>query len=47
MLSSYKTDVILLDINMPRVSGIEVLKTIKNKNKDIKVIMLTVDHPQS
>jgi len=43
MLSSYKTDVILLDINMPRVSGIEVLKTIKNKNKDIKVIMLTVE----
>jgi len=43
MLSSYKADVILLDVNMPMISGIEVLKEIKDKNKEIKVIMLTVE----
>lgn len=35
-------DVVLLDINMPELSGIEVLKRIKQVREDIKVIMLTV-----
>lgn len=35
-------DVLLLDINMPGMNGIEVLKEVKQKFPLIKVIMLTV-----
>ncbi len=35
-------DIILLDVNMPDYSGIEVLREIKKTRDDIKVIMLTV-----
>lgn len=35
-------DVMLLDINMPEMNGIEALKKIKMIREDIKVIMLTV-----
>lgn len=38
-----KPDVVLLDINMPVISGIDVLKQIKN-NYDVKVIMLTIEN---
>jgi len=42
--SNPKPGLILLDINMPKVSGIEVLKRIKEDNvlKQIPVIMLTI-----
>lgn len=35
-------DVLLLDINMPKKNGIEVLKNIKERNIEIKVLILTV-----
>ncbi len=35
-------DILLLDINMSKKNGIEVLKDIKNKNIDVKVLILTV-----
>ena len=35
-------DILLLDINMPNVNGIEVLKEIKKKNIPVKVLILTV-----
>ncbi|MDO4720644.1 MAG: response regulator transcription factor [Peptostreptococcaceae bacterium] len=35
-------DVLLLDINLPQLSGIEVLKKIRKSGTDIKVIMLTI-----
>lgn len=35
-------EVLLLDINMPKKNGIEVLEQIRNQNIDIKVLMLTV-----
>jgi two-component system, NarL family, response regulator DegU len=42
-----KPDVMLLDMNMPLMSGIEVLKKIKELSNDIKVIMLTVENDSS
>ncbi len=35
-------DILLLDINMSKKNGIEVLKDIKNKDIDVKVLILTV-----
>lgn len=37
-----KPDVILMDINMPEMDGIEGLKKLRTKNNDVKVLMLTV-----
>lgn len=42
VLKSVQPDVILLDINMPKKNGIEVLQEIRNKKNNIKVLMLTV-----
>jgi two-component system NarL family response regulator len=39
-------DMILLDLNMPQMDGIEVLKILKNEFPQVKVIVLTnYDHP--
>ena len=35
-------DVLLLDINMPKKNGIEVLQEIKSRNINVKVLILTV-----
>jgi DNA-binding NarL/FixJ family response regulator len=44
MLKIYKPDVALLDLNMPLLNGIDVLKKIKDQKSNIKVIMLTVEN---
>lgn len=36
-----KPDIVLLDINIPEMNGIDVLKTLKRENSDIKVILIT------
>lgn len=41
-LSLSEPDVVLLDINMPKKNGIEVLQEIKSKNSNAKVLILTV-----
>lgn len=41
-LPELKPDVLLLDINMPNMNGIEVLKELKAKNNKVKVIILTI-----
>lgn len=41
-LKSSKPEVLLLDINMPKKNGIEVLEEIKNLDIDVKVLILTV-----
>ena len=37
-----KPDVLLLDINMPKKNGVDVLQEIKDKGMDVKVLILTV-----
>jgi two-component system, NarL family, response regulator DegU len=44
LIKKNKPDVVLLDLNMPLVNGIEVLKKVKELGNDIKVIMLTVEN---
>jgi len=41
-LQKVNPDILLLDINMPRMNGIEVLEELKAKNKTLKVLILTV-----
>lgn len=41
-VEAYKPDVILMDIDMPGVNGLEGLKKIRNINNDVKILMLTV-----
>ena len=37
-----KPDIVLMDIDMPRVGGVEAVRRIRTVNKDVPVIMLTV-----
>lgn len=42
IINKKKADILLLDINMPKKNGIEVLEYIKKNNNNIKVLILTV-----
>lgn len=41
-LKNVKPDILFLDINMPNMNGIDVLKELKEKNDPLKVLILTV-----
>jgi DNA-binding NarL/FixJ family response regulator len=41
-LPAYKPDVVLMDIQLPKMSGIQCLEKLKVQNPDIQVMMLTV-----
>ena len=36
-------DVLLTDINMPRMDGVELIRTLLKKEKDVRVVVLTVN----
>lgn len=40
-MDNKKYDIVLLDIMMPQMNGLEVLEKLKDKNKSQKVIMMT------
>jgi len=42
ILRKMKPDILLLDINMPNKNGIEVLQEIREKDQELKVLILTV-----
>lgn len=44
IIKSNEPEVLIVDLNMPVINGIDVLKSIKNSKIDIKVIMLTVEN---
>lgn len=44
LVESKSPEVVVLDINMPKKNGLEALKEIKSKDKNIKVVMLTVEN---
>lgn len=41
-VNAWKPDVILMDIDMPGINGLEGLKLVRQHNTDVKVLMLTV-----
>ena len=41
-LPAYKPDVVLMDIHLPRMSGIECVEKLKERNPDLQIMMLTV-----
>jgi two-component system response regulator NreC len=47
LANNLRPDLMLLDINMPSISGIEVLQQLKKRLPDIRVLMLTVHEDEA
>jgi DNA-binding NarL/FixJ family response regulator len=41
-IAKYQPDVILMDIDMPRINGIEAVKTVRQSHTELPIIMFTV-----
>ena len=41
MYAKYTPDVLMLDINMPKVSGLDVARKVRDTNREIPIVMLT------
>jgi len=46
-LSSLSVELLLLDLHMPNISGLEILKKIKLLREDIKVVIITASEDQA
>ncbi len=46
MVRTLKPDLVLLDLNMPGMNGIETLAAIKQGDQDVRVVMLTVSNAE-
>lgn len=46
VISELQPDIVLLDLSLPEVSGIEVLSVIKQKNPDTKALLITNDRDE-
>lgn len=46
-IESLKPDILLLDVNMPHMNGLEVTKRLKADNTPVKVIILTIHDDES
>jgi two-component system, NarL family, response regulator DegU len=44
LIKQYHPDIMLLDINMPQLNGMKLLEQIREKEMDIKIIMLTIEN---
>ena len=42
VIKTKKPDVVLLDINMPKMNGLELLKKIRGENDDTRILILTI-----
>ncbi len=42
MVDKYKADLVVMDIDMPGIGGVEGVKRIKNSNPEVKVVMHTM-----
>lgn len=42
IIKEHKPDVVLLDINMPGMNGLELLKKVRSENDDTKILILTI-----
>lgn len=42
MVEIYQPDLLILDIRMPNMTGIEVVETLRNKNNQVKIVMLSM-----
>ncbi|MCG4580809.1 response regulator transcription factor [Clostridium cochlearium] len=40
-INKYHPEIILMDINMPFMNGLEVIKNIREKDKDVKIIIIS------
>ena len=43
-LKTFRPDVLLLDINMPKMNGLEVLKALKDRKSKVKVLAVSYTH---
>src|SRR5690606_32297892 len=39
-------DVVLTDINMPRLDGVELIRRLQKKEKDVQVVVLTINEDE-
>jgi YesN/AraC family two-component response regulator len=41
LVREHKADLIIIDLNIPRISGLELIKRIKNQHPAIKLLVLS------